>query len=521
MSYTATIVRIDNVQEHPNADRLALTRIFGSYVVISKETQIGDLGVYFPSDGQLSYEFVRVNNLFSKVELNADPTDKPGYFDTKCRVRAQRFRGVKSDGIWVPYSYLVKFAPQLSTDSPFQDNDDLTSVFGVELCRKYIPRGRETNPNSQPKQEKKKKTSPMFLEHFDTPHFSRNVLDILVKKPDIKTFIITEKLHGTSGRICYGLVDEKPTVTEWVNRLVSNSNSLLVNWFPRIASWITQKVISAGQTQTTIPQPEYKYLNGSRLVVLKDEESDNKYHSRGIRDYAMSLFRDKLHKGETVYFEIVGFEPSGAPIMPSAGISPKEFDKDFIARYGKTMTYSYGCEPSGILKQQCDVYVYRITFTNEDGVSVDLPWNDVLTRCDEMRVKTVPVLAEGLISDGRVLVKSSCIRKPDADKEESLRLIGEDDIRDTARLFEDDLVSPLASGPSVIDAGHIKEGVCVRVESSAFNPQVYKYKSYEFKVLEGIVKDSGVLDQEEAEGLIEFAESTSDNDEGITQTLSN
>ena len=46
---------------------------------------------------------------------------------------------------------------------------------------------------------------------------------------------------------------------------------------------------------------------------------------------------------------------------------------------------------------------------------------------------------------------------------------------------------------------HIKEGVCVRIEGGLVN-KTFKFKSFEFKVLEGIVKDSGVIDTEEAEG---------------------
>jgi hypothetical protein len=59
-------------------------------------------------------------------------------------------------------------------------------------------------------------------------------------------------------------------------------------------------------------------------------------------------------------------------------------------------------------------------------------------------------------------------------------------------------VDQLVNGPSWIDPTHIKEGVCVRVENDLQNLKVYKHKSYEFKVLEGIIKDSGVADMEES-----------------------
>jgi hypothetical protein len=51
-----------------------------------------------------------------------------------------------------------------------------------------------------------------------------------------------------------------------------------------------------------------------------------------------------------------------------------------------------------------------------------------------------------------------------------------------------------------LDDSHIKEGVCVRIDQFGLKPKVFKHKSFNFKVLEGIAKDSGVVDAEEAQG---------------------
>jgi hypothetical protein len=59
------------------------------------------------------------------------------------------------------------------------------------------------------------------------------------------------------------------------------------------------------------------------------------------------------------------------------------------------------------------------------------------------------------------------------------------------------MVDIYSKGSSVVDSTHIKEGVCVRLESGIF-PRIFKHKSFDFKVLEGIVKDSGVVDMEES-----------------------
>ena len=61
------------------------------------------------------------------------------------------------------------------------------------------------------------------------------------------------------------------------------------------------------------------------------------------------------------------------------------------------------------------------------------------------------------------------------------------------------MIELFGAGPSTLDGKHIREGVCVRIEGG-LNNKTFKFKSFEFKVLEGIIKDSGVVDTEEAQG---------------------
>jgi len=62
------------------------------------------------------------------------------------------------------------------------------------------------------------------------------------------------------------------------------------------------------------------------------------------------------------------------------------------------------------------------------------------------------------------------------------------------------MVDYLAQGNSLLDSRHLREGVCVRIDQHGIRPKVYKHKSFNFKVLEGIIKDSVVIDSEEAQG---------------------
>jgi hypothetical protein len=439
--YKAVVTRLTNVRPHSNADRVKLATCHGNQVVIGLDHVEGALGVYFPCDGQLSHEFCKANNLYRDNSLNAKPEEKPGMFDTNRRVRAQRFRGEISDGFWVPLDNFG-FIQVTGLDVEGYEFDEWK---GVPICSKYInPATVKIARENQGKKTRKAKSSIMFKEHFDTAHFGRNLHEF-----DKGQFIIiTEKLHGTSGRIGHVQVDKDPTLIE------------------KIAKFFGAK----------IQETEWKYLNGTRRVVI-EESSGTQYHDPTIRDKAFKMFNGNLRKGETVFFEIVGYESTGASIMPSVDTT-KMGDKNFTKIYGEKMSFSYGCDLT-----QSEVYVYRMTLTNEDGQSIDYTWDDVVKRCNEIGVKYVPHV--------RTLTFEQLVY-------ESPTGSNDRDIRD----HFSKIVESLGSGASVLDARHIKEGVCVRIEGG-INNRTYKFKSFEFKVLEGIIKDSGVVDTEEAQDTIE------------------
>jgi len=436
---TAVITRLTNVRKHSNADRLQCATVLGNQVVIGMGDTEGELGIYFDSNLQLSEEFATANDLIRRKDANGNPAG--GMFDINRKVRTQRFRGEISDGFWIPLNSLdfIKGIPAL--DEGYEFNE----INNVPICNKYIIPGTREGGSSNPKKTKTAKTSIMFKEHYDTEHFGKHLHEI--KFGDM--VVITEKLHGTSGRIGHVLVEKD----------LNKFTKFLSRFLP-------------------IERTRWEYLNGTRRVVL-EETSGKQFHDPTIRETSFRLFKDNLHKGETVYFEIVGFETTGTPIMPRVDIK-KMNDKEFTERFkqhGNTiMTYTYGCE-----ENTSAVYVYRITNTNVDGHTIDLTWADVKTRCGELGVNHVPELSYTTI--GEMIWR---------DKESG----GSGDIRTAQEMIMAE-VEFLAKGPSTIDASHIREGVCVRLDNYAKTPKVYKHKSFEFKVLEGIVKDAGVVDMEE------------------------
>ena len=165
-----------------------------------------------------------------------------------------------------------------------------------------------------------------------------------------------------------------------------------------------------------------------------------------------------------VFGEIVGWVDANTPIMPPCD-NNKVKDKEFAKQYGKQTLFTYGC-PRG----ENDCYIYRITMANEDGVAVELPTEEVMMWCERLGVKYVPFLEKFLFTTW-------------------------DDLNARVEKYLD-LPEPLANG------SHIVEGVVVRIDNrSSFT--AYKAKGFNFKVLEGIIKDnSDAPDIEEAEELI-------------------
>ena len=106
-----------------------------------------------------------------------------------------------------------------------------------------------------------------------------------------------------------------------------------------------------------------------------------------------------------------------------------------------------------------------------------------IKRCNEIGVKHVPHLSTLTLNELY---------------EQDLKEGGNGDDRDIKDRFSR-IVEDFGSGASTLDSRHIKEGVCVRIEGG-INNKTFKFKSFEFKVLEGIIKDSGVVDAEEAQG---------------------
>ena len=459
MSYCGYITKLQNVRPHSNADRMKLADCFGNTVCVGIDTPEDTLLIYFPTDGQLSVEYCEHNNLVRKKDENGNNIG--GYMDPdKRNVTAIKLRGEKSDGLVMPLESLAFTGVDIST---FKMGDTITVVNGHEICKKYIPVNKKAPRVSEGNRTRKKKVpiAPLFVEHADTEQLAYN-MDAFKPGDEVE---ITLKMHGTSQRTGYLPVFKGYKRTLW-DKICRRAGEPIYEW---------------------------DYVSGTRRTVLENFDGGF-YGSNAFRKQHEDLFRGKLWKGETVYYEVVGFTDDGASIMASCS-NKKLNDKEFVKKYGDTTTFSYGCSPTGtkrmvgedadgrfmidVATPKSDVYVYRMTMTNEDGNIVEYTPNFMRYRCELMGVKTVPVMWKGYVDET-------------IDWNDGGMTAGEW-VKAKAEEFYD--------GPDPVGKTHVREGVVIRILN---RPKfcAYKHKNWYFKALEGIVKvDAEAPDMEEADGM--------------------
>ena len=173
MAYHGYIVKVEHLRPHTNADRLQVATFFGNDTVVSLDVQIGQMGVYFPCDGQLSEEFCAVNDLVRRKDENGKACG--GYLDpSKRNVRAIKLRGEKSDGMFLPITCLASFGPISDLKV-----GDLIDVFnGVEICKKYIPKRKSAGVwHGGSGKKVRANHAPTFYEHVDTEQLAYHLND--------------------------------------------------------------------------------------------------------------------------------------------------------------------------------------------------------------------------------------------------------------------------------------------------------------------------------------------------------
>lgn len=203
------------------------------------------------------------------------------------------------------------------------------------------------------------------------------------------------------------------------------------------------------------------YVLGTRRCVVT-ENHEGFYGNDQFRLQHHEALKPYVEDGMEIFYEVVGYYGQGSEqtIMPSCDNS-KINDKNFVKEFGKRTTFSYGCQPG-----ESKMFIYRIT--SQNGEKEWTP-DEIKSWCDKHGFNYVPIV-------------------------DTFEFTTTEDLLDRINKYFEDLRDPIGKI-------HIKEGVVVRiVNRRTFT--AYKSKTLEFKILEGLVKDTETVpDMEEAQEI--------------------
>ena len=363
LNYAAKIVHIQNFEPHPNPEvtNLKCTNIDGFSITLDKDEKPG-LYIYFPVGSCINLEFLSCNNLYRDSSLNKDQTKK-GYFDEKGRVKMIKLKGIYSEGFVLSVHTLsnwkeINMFDNISVNTIFDYVDDDLFV------KKYIIKTTRQMSNT-PKGSKKKlpKFNKMIEGQFNFHYSTTNIKNCpFVLHPDDIIHIST-KYHGTSG-VSSNIITKRPlTILEKTLKFI----------FPKLQ----------------IKDRLYGNIYSSRTVIK------NKYINKNVTDgyYGIDIWKiandqiiktlNEIPKGMTLYYEILGYLPSGTMIQKK---------------------YDYGCkQPTNINEFINEVHykirIYRITITNPDGVVYEFNPKQVSEFCIQNGLIPVKELYYGYAKD--------------------------------------------------------------------------------------------------------------------------
>jgi len=435
-NYLCKVIVVPEPREIKGLDNLVEITIDRRPILTSRNTVPGSIAIYFPSGSKLNPLYLSKNNEFrADLQLNEDRLAKGGFFEQSARVKPVKFKGNMSDGYVAPIETLEPIIGDKYLKLKYHINEEFDQIGDFILLSKYIAPSQVSQnkvgiPNSRDKHYKKYESriiEKQFKFHSSTAHLDKNLHRL---EPE-DLISITWKLHGTS----------------FISSKVLCKRRL--NWFEKLLKRFGVAIIEKEQAN----------LYSSRTVI-KNETSEKErggYYKEDIYGMVNETLKDKLFAGESIYGEIVGFTPSGGAIQAK---------------------YDYGCLP-----EEHKAFVYRITYTGEDGNTIDLPYRLMQQRCKELNIQPVPLIYYGKAKD---LVN---ITNVDGDnwiirwQETFYHFLKTTYVKNQQSIFCRNKV--------------IEEGIVVRVEGlSAF---ALKMINDGYKLHESKAKDEGIVDMEEQE----------------------
>jgi hypothetical protein len=430
-NYLCKIIRVKNLRKHPNADKLSIFTVDGNDIVTSNSTPEDQISIYFPLEVQINHDYLRAGNDYRKnLGLNNDPESPGGFFEDKGRVKAVKLRGQKSEGYVVPISSLACIIGDKYKELEQYIGEEFDTLNGTLLAEKYIPPtsktgGKESTKGDRPKRKfESKLLDNQFRLHYDTAQLGKNIHRL--QRNDLIS--ISWKFHGTS----------------FVSSKILCKREL--KWYERIAKAIGLRIVDT----------EYSNIYSSRKVIKNEDinKQPQHYYKYDLWSDINDRFKNDLIDGETIYGEAVGYTKDGGYIQ--AG-------------------FDYGCEP-----KKFDIYIYRITQTNQQGKVIDLPFNFVQERAQQLGAKTVPLIyfgrADGFYKD--------CMTD-EVWRESFFNKLKADYVYDQDSQFCKNKVP--------------EEGIVLRIEG--LKPEALKLKAFRFLESESKALDKGEVNIEDGESV--------------------
>lgn len=191
--FKVQVVKVTNVEKHPNADTLSIAKVNGDYPVIFQTGTYneGDLAVYLPIDSIVP------------------DTEQWAFLAGHRRIKAKKLRGVFSMGMLTPLMQVVdgETGHVLVDASEFKEGDDVQDLFGIEKYEPKLP----GHAAAQLKGTWARVAPEWFPRYTDIEGLRKNT-DVLVEGEEV---VITEKIHGSNARWSIGEIVDDHTI-DWV-----------------------------------------------------------------------------------------------------------------------------------------------------------------------------------------------------------------------------------------------------------------------------------------------------------------
>lgn len=442
-NYLSKIVRIDSFRKHnnPEVTKLKVAVVDGFNIITGIDSEPG-LYVYFPALSQINSDFLNYANLYKHKELNKDP-EQSGMFEDNGRVKAIKLRGEISEGFILPITvfenYIISITNQELKHVQEDTEFDAVEHEGKEfwISKKYVAKrqySQSTGTSNKVRYKVPKRLDRVRDDQFRF-HYSTTIIKKCPYVINPESLIqMSYKIHGTSGISAYVLCHKPLSFKE------------------KIAKWLTGESFD-----------KYDYIYSSRTVIKNkyyNPEVGSGYYSDDIWAEADKIVRPKLARGQTAYYEIVGFLPSGSYIQKG---------------------YDYGCVPpkSGeefIHEKHFKVRIYRVTSTNVDGKVIEYTPLQVKQWCDNVGLTPVEECYFGKAKD----------LYPDLD---------------TSNHWNENFLERLSNDKNFymeLDSPHCKnkvphEGIVIKIEDGL--SRAFKLKCFRFISKEFLDEDANIEDE--------------------------